>query len=367
MADIRVERLADLIVNYSVDVKKNQEIFINGSIIATPLIEQLYKRILLAGAYPSVVFRHAQLDDIQYLYGKDHQLEYVPPLLKHAVEKADTLIRIKAEKNPKHLSNINPEKIAKTMGSRREILDIMTERIKKGELLWNLVPFPTDAMAHEASMSLLEYEDFVYEACFVHRKDPKGEWEKVSESQEKIVTYLDKKSELRCVGEDTDITFSLEGKKWVNADGKKNMPDGEVFTGPVEDSAEGTIRFTFPALYSGNEVRDIQLTFKKGVVVSAKAQKGEEFLHKMITIDEGASRVGEIAIGTNYGVTTFTKDILFDEKIGGTIHMALGRGLVETGNENRSAIHWDMIKDMKKGGKLYADGELFYENGQFLI
>lgn len=367
MADIRVERLADLIVNYSVEVEKNDHVFIVGSTVAFPMIEQLYKHTLLAGAHPSIFFRDERLDDIQYQFAEDHQLEYVSPLLKYAMETADKLIRVKAERNPKHLANTDPAKIAKNMAARGVLSEIMNERVKKGELSWNIVPFPTDSNAQEASMSLLEYEEFVYGACYATKDDPKNEWKKFSTFQQKIADYLGKKSEIHVVGEDTDVTFSVEGRTWVNADGKKNMPDGEVFTGPLEDSAEGVIRFTFPAIYSGNEVEDITLTFKKGKVVDAKAKKGEEFLHHMINIDEGASRVGEIAVGTNYEITRFTKDILFDEKMGGTIHLALGRGIPETGNENKSAIHWDMLKDMKEGGKIYADGELFYENGKFLI
>ncbi|MBU7014787.1 MAG: aminopeptidase [Theionarchaea archaeon] len=367
MADIRMERLADLIVNYSVSAQKGQEIFIIGPTISYPMIEQLYKYVLLAKAYPTVIFLDERLDDIQFRYGEDHQLQHVPLLSRHAVEEADILIRVKAERNPRHLANVETGKIAKNVASRREISDIMSERIRKGELSWNLVPFPTESMAQEGSMNLMDYEDFVYKACFAHVDEPKKEWMKVSEHQQKIVDYLGRKSELRYVGEDTDITFAIKGRIWINADGKKNMPDGEVFTGPLEDSAEGTIRFTYPAIYSGNEVEDIRLTFKKGVVTEARARKGEELLRQMVGLDEGSNRVGEVAIGTNYEVTQFTKDMLFDEKMGGTIHMALGRGIPETGSEIMSAIHWDMLKDMRKGGKIFADGELFYENGKFLI
>lgn len=367
MADVRVERLADLAVNYSVDVKENQEIFIAGSTVSLPLIEQIYKHVLLAGAHPSVVLKDQRLQDIQFTYAKDSQLEHVSPISLHAVQTADTLMHVKAEQNPRHLTNVNPEKIALNTRARRELSDIMTERIKKGELSWTLVPFPTESMAQEASMSLLEYEDFVYRACYAHTEDPKKEWEKVSQKQQKIVDYLMKKSEIRYTGEDTDITFWTEGRTWINADGKKNMPDGEVFTGPHEDSTEGTIRFTYPAIYKGNEIKDIRLTFKNGVVTKAKAQKGENLLNRMINLDEGSNKVGEVAIGTNNQIIQFTKDMLFDEKMGGTIHIALGRGIPETGSNNRSAIHWDMLKDMKNGGKIYADGELCYENGAFII
>ncbi|MBU7016767.1 MAG: aminopeptidase [Theionarchaea archaeon] len=366
MTDARVERLADLVANYSVEVKEDQEVTINGSIDSRPLVAEIYKQVLLAGGYPTVIFREDQLEDLRFRYGTDRQLEHIHPLTRYTIEKSNILIRIKGDRNPKHLAGVNPEKIAKSTAPMIEIMDIMNERIKKGEFNWALVPYPTDALAQEASMSLLDYEDFVYRACFANKEDPKEEWKKISKIQEKVINYLEKKSELHCIGDDTDITFCIEGRKWVNSDGRKNLPDGEVFTGPLEDSAEGVIRFTYPAIYSGNEVEDIKLTFKKGQVVEAHAQKGEDFLHHMIHVDEGAQRVGEIAIGTNYEITRFTKDILFDEKIGGTIHMALGRGIQESGSENRSAIHWDMLKDMKNG-KIYADGEMFYENGAFLI
>ncbi|MGD2250243.1 MAG: aminopeptidase [Candidatus Methanofastidiosia archaeon] len=367
MADIRVERLADLSVNYSVDVKENQEIYIAGPTVSFSLIEQIYKHVLLAGAHPSVVLQDQRLQDMYYLHAQDFQLEHVSPISRHAIKTADILIHVKAERNPKHLANVNPEKIAQTTAAQRELSDIMTDRIKKGELSWTLVPFPTESMAQEASMSLLEYEDFVYKACFAHTENPKKEWQKMSQKQQKIVDYLMKKSEIRYTGEDTDITFWVKGRTWVNADGKKNMPDGEVFTGPHEDATEGTIRFTYPAIYKGNEVEDIRLTFKNGVVTEAKAKKGEDLLNRMVNLDEGSNKVGEVAIGTNNQIIQFTKDMLFDEKMGGTIHIALGRGIPETGSDNTSAIHWDMLKDMKNGGKIFADGELCYENGKFII
>jgi aminopeptidase len=367
MVDMRVEKLADLAVNYSADIRANQEVFIVASPLSFPLVEQIYKHVLLAGAYPSVIFHDQRLNDVEFLYAQEHQLEYISPISKHAIEEADVLIRIKSERNPKHLANVNLNKITKKVAAQGVISDIMTERVKRGELFWTFLPFPTESMAQEASMSLLQYEDFVYEACFVSERDPKKKWKSLSKMQEKIVTYLNRKSELRYVGEDTDITFWVKGRTWLNADGKKNLPDGEVFTGPIEDSAEGIVRFTFPAIYSGNEVEDVRLMFKNGVVIEAKAKRGEEFLNHMLKIDDGSSKVGEVAIGTNYEITRFTKDMLFDEKMGGTIHIALGRGIPETGSTNKSAIHWDMLKDMKQGGRIYADGELFYENGSFLI
>jgi aminopeptidase len=215
-------------------------------------------------------------------------------------------------------------------------------------------------------MSLTEYEDFVYASCLINKKDPIAEWKKIRKEQERICNFLNKASKIRIVGEDTDLTFDAKGRKWMNCSGDKNMPDGEVFTGPVENSVNGRIRFTYPGIYMGREVEDISLVFKKGKVTRASAAKGENLLKELIKI-KGADRLGEAAIGTNYGITRFTKNMLFDEKMGGTIHMALGNAYPETGALNKSAIHWDILKDMKKNAEIYADNELFYKNGKFLV
>jgi aminopeptidase len=215
-------------------------------------------------------------------------------------------------------------------------------------------------------MPLEEYEEFVYNSCFIDKEDPTAEWKKVHEQQQRIGEFLNQKSEIHVVGEDTDLTFNVKGRKWINCSGKENMPDGEVFTGPVENSTNGTIRFTYPGIYGGREVEDIKLVFKDGSVIKASAAKGEDFLQQMLKI-EGADRLGEASIGTNYSINKFTKNMLFDEKMGGTVHMALGNSYPESGGKNESAIHWDILKDMKKDGEIYADNQLFYKNGKFLI
>ena len=229
------------------------------------------------------------------------------------------------------------------------------------------MPYPISAQAQEAAMSLEEYEDLVYKSCLVDKEDPVAEWKRIHEQQEKICHFLNQMEEIHVLGEDTDLTFSVKGRKWVNCSGKENMPDGEVFTSPVEDSANGTVRFTLPGIYSEREVEEIRLTFKYGKVVKASAAKGDELLQQLLKI-EGADRLGETAIGTNYGITRFTKDMLFDEKMGGTIHMALGQNPTpETGGLNESALHWDILKDMNEGGEICADRKLFYKNGKFVI
>jgi len=223
------------------------------------------------------------------------------------------------------------------------------------------------AFAQEGNMGTMEYKEFVYNALALDKDDPVAYWQSVKKEQEAIVEVLRTGKELRIVGEDTDLVMSIEGRGWINACGDKNLPDGEVFTSPVEDSVNGTIRFTYPGIFMGKEVEDIALTFEKGVVIKATAAKGQDLLDHILGIDEGAKRLGEIAIGTNPGITKFTKNILFDEKLTGTIHCALGNGFEESGGKNESAIHWDILADMTKGGKIFADDELFYENGKFLL
>ncbi|GAG12347.1 unnamed protein product, partial [marine sediment metagenome] len=220
--------------------------------------------------------------------------------------------------------------------------------------------------AQEAAMSLEEYEDFVFNSCLLDKKEPVTEWKKIDKHQQKICEFLNQVSTIHILGENTDLLLKVKNRKWINCSGKLNMPDGEVFTGPLENSANGTIRFTYPGIVSGREVEDITLTFKDGKVVKATAAKGDELLQQMLKI-EGVDRIGEVAIGTNYRITQFSKNMLFDEKMGGTIHMALGASYPESGGLNKSAIHWDMVKDMKKEAEIYADNKLFYKNGKFLI
>lgn len=216
-------------------------------------------------------------------------------------------------------------------------------------------------------MSLSEFEDFVFAACHVDKEDPVAEWRKVSAEQQKLVDWLVGKDKVAVKGPNVDLTLSIKGRTFINADGTANMPDGEIFTGPVENSVNGWIRYTYPAIFSGREVEGIELRFAEGQVVAASAQKNEAFLLSVLDTDPGARYLGEFAIGTNHGIDRFTKSILYDEKIGGTLHTAVGSGYPETGSQNRSAVHWDMICDMRNGGQIWVDDELFYENGRFLI
>jgi aminopeptidase len=364
MVDSRVERLARLCVRYCVDVKPKDKVVIQGSELAFPLIKEIYKECLLSDAYPYI---KAELDIAYtfYTYAKKHQLEFYSPFAKSMDENMNVQIRIECEPNPKKLTNVDASKIQLRRASGKESSEILRRRGFEGTFKSIILPYPISAQAQEAAMSLEEYEDFVYQSCLVDKESPVAEWKKIHEEQEAICLFLNQTGKMRILGEDTDLTFSVRDRKWINCSGKENMPDGEVFTSPVEDSANGTIRFSLPGIYSGREVEDIRLTFKNGKVVEASAARGDELLQQILKI-EGADRIGEAAIGTNYGITKFTKNMLFDEKIGGTIHLALGMSFPESGGMNESAIHWDILKDMKQNGEIYADGRLFYKNGKFL-
>jgi aminopeptidase len=365
MVDQRIEKLAQLSVHYSVNVNPHEKVLIQGTEQAFPLINELYKECLLSDAYPTVI-PNLNVQYTFYKYAKEHQLKFVSPLEKFVLENFDVSIGIFCEPNPKGLSNIDPDRIRMRSASRKELAEIFFKRVAEGKLRWTGLPYPIDAQAQEAAMSIEEYEDFVYSGCLVDKEDPAAEWKKVHEQQQRICDFLNQAREIHVIGEDTDLTFNVKGRKWINCSGKENMPDGEVFTAPVENSVNGTIRFTFPGIVSGREVEDIRLTFKDGKVVKASAAKGDELLQQLLKV-EGADHVGEAAIGTNYGITKFTKSMLFDEKIGGTVHMALGNSYPESGGKNHSAIHWDILKDMKKDGEIHADDKPFYKNGKFLI
>ena len=331
---------------------------------------QLYKHILLKGGHPTLFLRPRDLDGLEELlftHGNEKQITFVSPFTRFFYSEIDTVIQVFAETNTKRLSNIPPNKLKQNAASQREIIDIRTKRLlKPGSLA--IIPYPTEALAQEAEMSLLEYQNFVAKACFLHKKDPAKEWKELSKMQENIVKRLNKAKNMRFVGEDTDLRLSVKARKWLNCDGHVNMPDGEVFTSPIENSAEGQIRFTYPGIEMGREVENITLTFKSGKVVRARAEKAEDFLKEIIKTDEGAKRIGEIAVGTNTGIDRFTKNMLFDEKMGHCIHLALGFAPVpqETGGKNQSSIHWDLLKDMRTG-EIHADKELVYQKGKFML
>jgi len=365
--DNRIKKHAEVLLKYSLDLKKGEKIVIVGDIVTLPLIKESYRLAVELGALPQVLINSEELKEILLKGGSEEQIKYVPDSVKKAFETVDVLLSFFGGANTRILSNVNPEKLKLSAQGSSEITRIFFERVAKKELRWCGTMFPNQANAQEANMSISEYEDFVYGAGYIDRKDPIAEWKEIEKKQEGICNILNGKKHLRIVSKDTDLNMSIEGRKWVNCCGRVNFPDGEVFTGPVEDSVEGHIRFSFPGIYGGREIEDIQLTFERGKVIKAVAAKGQELLEQLLETDKGARYVGEIAAGTNYNIKKFTKHMLFDEKIGGTVHLAIGRSIPESLGKNQSAIHWDMLCNMKKDGEIYADGELVYKNGKFLI
>jgi aminopeptidase len=362
----QVRKLAHVLVHYSTEVKAGETVRIMGTPSSEPLLREVYREVLRVGAHPVVRMRLTDEDYLFYGEAMDSELDYVDALLLHDTETVDVSIGAFPDQNPHLLTSVDPAKKQRRLRARGPITRKFVERWEAGQLRWVGTAYPTQALAQEARMSLDEYASFVFEAGKLNDEDPAESWRALSARQQKICDRLNQCSTIRYIGADTDLTFSCRGRTWVNCDGKLNFPDGEVFTGPVEESVNGTIRFTFPGIFESQEIEDIFLRFRDGKVEEVRATKGEDLLQQLIHTDPGASYVGEIAIGTNDQIRRFTKNMLFDEKMSGTIHLALGMGVPGSGSKNVSSLHWDMLKDMRDGGEIYADGMLVYRNGQFL-
>lgn len=366
MKDIRLNKLAKLLVNYSTGVKKGDFVFVRCDEVATPWAIEVVSEATKAGGHVEYFLDSDDIKEARMKAGTEEQLKEDNQMMRFMLDKSNVWLTAWATRNTKTNSKIPAEKIRYNTQGQAGWRKIYSEKMGNGSLRWCGTQFPTQADAQEASMSLEDYEDFVYKAGHIDMDDPVAEWRRISAEQEKWAKYLDPKSELHIVSEGTDIKVGVKERKWINCDGKENFPDGEIFTSPVDDGTNGYITFSFPGIYAGREVEGIRLEVKDGKVVKATAAKGEDLLHELLNSDEGASRFGEVAIGTNYNIREFTRNMLFDEKIGGTVHMAIGDSMPEAGGKNKSVIHWDMLCDMRKGGKIFADGELFYENGKFI-
>lgn len=365
--DPRVERLAHVLVRYSLRVRPGWLVRISAPAVAQPLILAAYREVLRAGAHPLLRVTVDGVEEAFYREASEEQLRYVSELQRQEVEHIDASLGVWADTNTRSLTNVPPERRRIRAEATRPLSQRFLERAAQGTLRWVGTQYPTQAAAQEAEMSLEEYEDFVYGAGFLDRPDPVAEWESVRKRQQRIADFLSTKRTVRVVAEDTDLVVGVAGRRWINAAGEHNFPDGEVFTGPEEDRTAGHVRFTFPALYGGREVTGVRLVFEGGRVVHAEADKGREFLQEMLNTDPGARVLGEFAFGLNPHIQRFTRNTLFDEKIGGTVHMALGSSYPETGGRNQSGIHWDLICDLRQGGEVYADGELILRDGRLLL
>jgi len=367
MTDPRIKKLADLLVTYSVEIKPGEWVYITGKTLAEPLVNEVTRAVLEAGGLPTVILDSDTREEFRYRYSDKNQLEWIAPTTRTIYEEVDALINLRATENTRSLSGIDSQKQQIRKKARRDLLATYMNRAAEGDLKWVLTQYPCPAYAQEADMSLSEYEDFVYQATYIDREDPIKAWQQVHVEQQKVVDWLEGKDQVHVQSPNADLKLSIAGRTFINSDGKKNMPSGEVFTGPVEDSANGWVEFTYPAIESGREVSGVRLEFEDGKVVHASADKNEEFLISQLDSDEGSRYLGEFAIGTNYGIQQFTKSILYDEKIGGTFHLAVGAGYPETGSKNKSSIHWDFICDINEDSEIRVDGELLYKDGKFQI
>jgi aminopeptidase len=366
MRDLRYDGLAKLVLEHSVALQPGQVLRIEADAVAAPLVVPLHREAIKRGAHVYAALGLSGLTELLVAHGSEEQLSFVSPIALREVDSVDAAITIWSETNTRSFSRADTDRRQRQLASLRQAAIRRRDRIVRGELRWCGTLCPTNAHAQDADMSLEDYEDFVFRACHVLDDDPVGHWRRIGEQLQARAAELGGVRELRIVGEDTDLTVGVEGRTWRPAYGRQNVPDGEVYTSPVESAVSGTIRFGFPAVFMGREIDDVRLRFEDGRVVEAEATDGEAYLRSLLQLDEGANGVGELAFGLNYEIDRFTRNILFDEKIGGTMHLALGMGFEDLGGQNRSALHLDLICDLRREGEVYADGELIWRNGRFL-
>jgi aminopeptidase len=365
--DQRAEALAQILVRYSTNVQQGDTCVIQSTTAGEPLALLVYEEVLRAGGLPVVQLTPEGAAPVFYELASDEQLEWIPPTARWAAEESDVRISIMADTNVRELSQADPKRQAQASKARRPLMEAMMKRAATGEHRWALTIFPTHAYAAEAGMSLAQYEDFYYSACLATDAEPVTAWARQSDEVKRLTEWIQGKEEVHIQAPGTDIKLGVAGRKFIPCTGEHNMPDGEFFTGPVEDSVDGEVSFSFPAAYGGREVAGVRFRFEGGKVVDASAERGEDFLLEMLDTDEGARRLGELGIGTNYGISTGTKEILLDEKIGGTVHMAIGASYPESGGVNESAVHWDMVCDLRSGGSITVDGQELQRDGTFVV
>lgn len=365
--DPRIHKLAGVLINYSLKLKKGKLVKIQGEVVTLPLMNALYEEALNKGAYPFLQVIVPETQEIFLKNASKEQMKYISPVVRTEVNKIDNLIAIWGAQNTRNLSGIDSKRQAMFQQGRSSLVKTLRRRMGDGSLNWVGTMFPTHADAQQAEMSLSDYEEFVYRAGHLHLPDPVKHWKKVHAEQQRLIKILNRVDKVRIRAEGTDLRLRVKGRKWVNCSGGQNFPDGEIFTGPIEDTAEGHIHYKFPSTYGGRTVEGIRLEFKKGKVVKESATKDQDYLTAMLNIDKGARFLGEFAFGTNYQIKRATGNTLFDEKIGGTCHLAVGTGFPESGSKNTSTLHWDMVCDLKKGGEVEADGKVIYRNGKFKI
>jgi aminopeptidase len=366
MNDPRYDGLARLVLEHSLDLQAGQVLRVQGSTAAAPLILALHRAAIERGAHAYASVELEIFKELLIAEGSDEQLDFVSPIELRETDTIDAAVTIWAESNTRASTRLDADRHQRQIAAERQFAMRRRDRVSRGELRWCGVLSPTNAHAQDAEMSLADYEEFVFRACHVTDDDPVGHWQGIASELQARGRELDAVRELRILGEDTDLTVVVDGRRWRAAHGLQNMPDGEVYTSPLETGVNGTIRFGFPALFEGREIDDLRLRFEQGRVVAAEAARGASYLNALLEMDAGAATVGEVAFGLNYEIDRFTRNILFDEKIGGTMHVALGSGFQELGGTNRSSLHLDLICDLRRDGEVYADGELIWRAGRFV-
>ena len=372
MADPRVTNFAKVLVERCTSVQPGDRILIESTTAAEPLVRELYVQILEKGGHPHALLQLPDMffpshEDLLLMHGNDSQVDFVPTFQKLAYDQFEGRIRVHSATNTRSQTSIDSSRLQRRGKSTGVITETQMRRGAEGAFKWVTTLYPTDAYAQDAEMNFEQYADFVFRAVHANEDDPVAYWKQVEKDQQAAVNFMESKNQVILRGPNVDLTLSVKGRKFLNSCGTHNMPDGEIFTGPVEDSVNGWVKFTYPAIYGGVAVEGAELTFSDGKVTQAHADKNQDYLLKMLESDAGARYLGEFAIGTNFEIDKFTGQILFDEKIGGSFHMALGAGYPETGAKNKSVIHWDMICDMRKDSEILVDGELFYKNGEFVF
>jgi aminopeptidase len=367
LADQRMEKWAQTLINFSLDVRPGETVAINGGVAGEPLMRAVYREVIKAGAHPIVLPTFSGLNAVMLGEGSDDQLKYITPIEHFIRREVDVLVVVMAETNTKSLANIDPKRQQLSQAARTDLIETYLSRSASGELKWCLTLFPTDAYAQDAGMSTDEYQNFVFKACKLDEEDTVAAWQAQTAEGQRIADWIKGRSSVRLTGPGTDLSLSVAGRTWINSSGDKNFPDGEIFTGPVEDSVNGHVTFSYPVVTAGREIEGIELDFENGKVVKATATRGQDYLESVLETDPGARYLGEFAIGTNFSIDRFSRNILFDEKIGGTVHMAIGAGYPETGSTNKSAVHWDMICDLRQGGEVTVDGDLLLKDGKFVV
>ena len=360
------EKYADLLLNYCLQLKKGDQLFVHSTFLAEPLLKEIYRLGTRLGVLVEFDLVMEEQSRIFFEEANDDLIRLISPVQEYRYRHFNKYLNILAPYNLSEEKSIPGVKLKARKQATQPIHSLYFQRTADGSMDRCLCQYPTQASAQAAEMSLDEYRNFVFQACRLYDDNPTDSWLEVRRDQQRATDLLNKSSHIQYQGPHIDISFSCKDRIWINSDGRANMPSGEIFTAPVDDSTQGSVYFTYPAIYRGQEVSGISLTFEDGYITKWSAEKGESVLDEVFD-NEGARRLGEAAIGNNYQIRQITKNILFDEKIGGSIHLAVGQAYLQNNGTNQSAIHWDMITDMKKDSRILADGKTIYENGYFII